>query len=506
MARAQLGEDFDVHGGGLDLIFPHHENERAQSEAAGERFARVWMHNGMLRLTGEKMSKSLGNIDGLRRGARARGPRDAARVLRAGATTAARWTTPTTTLAQASATAAGLREALRNARRYAAAGAARRDATHARRGGGGVRRASPRTWPTTSTRRARWPSSTAWRARINRAVAGGRCRSGGRRRRRRPARARARRARARVARRGRRRRSDEALALAVERAAARAAGDYARADELRDRDRGARLQRARHAAGAAGRAPSMADRSDEPPRDDLVYGLQPVREALRGRRRVREVVCTREAAEAMPWIESSGVRMSLAVADRVTALAERPDHQGVVALCDPYPYADAVRPARAPRRARGRARRRDRPAQPRRDRALLRVPRRPRARDPAARLRRRHRRRREGVRGRDRAPARSRRSRTWPSCCRRNKRAGPLELRRRRGRRTRRPDALDLTGGVVLVLGAEGVGHPPARAAALRRRRPHPHARRRSARSTSRSPRRCCSTRPIASAASRADA
>ena len=65
MARAQLGEDFDVHGGGLDLIFPHHENERAQSEAAGERFARVWMHNGMLRLTGEKMSKSLGNIDGL---------------------------------------------------------------------------------------------------------------------------------------------------------------------------------------------------------------------------------------------------------------------------------------------------------------------------------------------------------------------------------------------------------------------------------------------------------
>jgi 23S rRNA (guanosine2251-2'-O)-methyltransferase len=86
----------------------------------------------------------------------------------------------------------------------------------------------------------------------------------------------------------------------------------------------------------------MADHgADAPPRNDLVYGLQPVREALRGRRRVREVVCTREAAEAMPWIEASGVRMSLAVADRVTALAERPDHQGVVALCDPYPYAVA---------------------------------------------------------------------------------------------------------------------------------------------------------------------
>jgi len=85
----------------------------------------------------------------------------------------------------------------------------------------------------------------------------------------------------------------------------------------------------------------MADRAERPPRTDLVYGLQPVREALRGRRRVREIVCTREAATSMPWIESSGVRVSIAVADRVTALAERPDHQGVVALCDPYPYAEA---------------------------------------------------------------------------------------------------------------------------------------------------------------------
>ena len=86
----------------------------------------------------------------------------------------------------------------------------------------------------------------------------------------------------------------------------------------------------------------MADRPAAAPRDDLVYGLQPVREALRGRRRVREVVCTREAAEAMPWIEEARVRRSIAVVERVTALAERPDHQGVVALCDPYPYADAA--------------------------------------------------------------------------------------------------------------------------------------------------------------------
>jgi cysteinyl-tRNA synthetase len=65
MAEKLLGPRFEVHGGGRDLIFPHHENEVAQSGAAGRPFARVWAHNGMLRLSGEKMSKSLGNIDGL---------------------------------------------------------------------------------------------------------------------------------------------------------------------------------------------------------------------------------------------------------------------------------------------------------------------------------------------------------------------------------------------------------------------------------------------------------
>jgi cysteinyl-tRNA synthetase len=61
MATKYLGETFDIHGGGLDLVFPHHENELAQSRAAGDGFARYWMHNGMVRLGGEKMSKSLGN-------------------------------------------------------------------------------------------------------------------------------------------------------------------------------------------------------------------------------------------------------------------------------------------------------------------------------------------------------------------------------------------------------------------------------------------------------------
>jgi len=58
-----LGEQIDIHGGGNDLIFPHHENEIAQSEAAtGKPFVRYWIHNGMLQLSGEKMSKSSGNL------------------------------------------------------------------------------------------------------------------------------------------------------------------------------------------------------------------------------------------------------------------------------------------------------------------------------------------------------------------------------------------------------------------------------------------------------------
>ena len=61
MAHSYLGEAFDIHGGGLDLIFPHHENEIAQSEAAGYAFAKRWLHNAWVTASGEKMSKSLGN-------------------------------------------------------------------------------------------------------------------------------------------------------------------------------------------------------------------------------------------------------------------------------------------------------------------------------------------------------------------------------------------------------------------------------------------------------------
>lgn len=62
MSSNILGDEFDIHGGGMDLIFPHHENEIAQSEGAGNKFARFWIHHGLLTINGQKMAKSLGNF------------------------------------------------------------------------------------------------------------------------------------------------------------------------------------------------------------------------------------------------------------------------------------------------------------------------------------------------------------------------------------------------------------------------------------------------------------
>ena len=62
MSSDILGDEFDIHGGGIDLIFPHHENEIAQSEGAGKKFAKIWIHHGLLTINGQKMAKSLGNF------------------------------------------------------------------------------------------------------------------------------------------------------------------------------------------------------------------------------------------------------------------------------------------------------------------------------------------------------------------------------------------------------------------------------------------------------------
>jgi cysteinyl-tRNA synthetase len=113
MAEKHLGSAFEIHGGGLDLVFPHHENEIAQSRGAGREFARIWIHNGMLRLGGEKMSKSLGNLVPLRDAVEEWG-RATILMLFLGA----HWRKPMDwsdgTLAAAKARAEGFREVFRN--------------------------------------------------------------------------------------------------------------------------------------------------------------------------------------------------------------------------------------------------------------------------------------------------------------------------------------------------------------------------------------------------------
>ncbi len=85
MAEKILGTDFEIHGGGRDLVFPHHENEVAQTEAGrGEPLARLWMHNGMVELAAEKMSKSEGNIFGLAEALDAYGPQPVVAFLASG--------------------------------------------------------------------------------------------------------------------------------------------------------------------------------------------------------------------------------------------------------------------------------------------------------------------------------------------------------------------------------------------------------------------------------------
>jgi cysteinyl-tRNA synthetase len=113
MAEKHLGPVFEIHGGGLDLVFPHHENEIAQSRGAGREFAQLWMHNGILNFGGEKMSKSLGNVITLRYALDEWGPETLLMLF-----LGAHWRKPMDytdeTLAAAKARADGFREVFRN--------------------------------------------------------------------------------------------------------------------------------------------------------------------------------------------------------------------------------------------------------------------------------------------------------------------------------------------------------------------------------------------------------
>jgi cysteinyl-tRNA synthetase len=121
MSEKYLGTEFEIHGGGLDLVFPHHENEIAQSRSLGHPFARLWMHNGMLSFKGEEMHKSLGNDISLKRALDEWGHETMLVFYLRG-----HWRKPLDysdeTLRQAAATADTLREAFRNPSQPAAAG------------------------------------------------------------------------------------------------------------------------------------------------------------------------------------------------------------------------------------------------------------------------------------------------------------------------------------------------------------------------------------------------
>ena len=166
MSLDLLGEGFDLHGGGQDLKFPHHENERAQAVADGKAFARHWMHNGWVEVEGTKMSKSLGNFTTLP-DLLARHDARAYRLLVLRAHYRSPIEVTPETLADAEKALARLDGLARRFPRGRAPGADRRrvrgrgDAA----GDGPGRRArwppSGRVWTTTSTRRGRWPASSS---------------------------------------------------------------------------------------------------------------------------------------------------------------------------------------------------------------------------------------------------------------------------------------------------------------------------------------------------------
>ncbi len=150
MSCAHLGHSFDIHGGGMDLKFPHHENEIAQAEAAnGERFAKVWVHNGFVNINAEKMSKSLGNFFTIREVLGRYHP-EVLRLFILGT----HYRSPLDySDAALDAAKAGLDRLYETRRRLGLRG-----------GGGDPRRVSRRPWTTISMPRRRWPSCSSARA------------------------------------------------------------------------------------------------------------------------------------------------------------------------------------------------------------------------------------------------------------------------------------------------------------------------------------------------------
>ena len=427
MAEELLGPAFEIHGGGLDLVFPHHENEVAQSRALGHEFAHIWAHNGMLQFTGDKMSKSVGNIATIREVLDRVGARGAARLL------------PRRPLAQAD----------RLLRRDDGAGGARRRRASANVFRG-ARAAHEGTLGARSPPRSTTTSTRPRRSRVMHELARPRAAAPG-----------ARGLRPRLARRAQERAPPEvARAGGAARVAARAERDFETADRLRAEIEAARLGDARRAPAA-----TRSSRGGDA-RTSSTAGA-PCARRCAGRREVLELLATERA------------RRGRAVARRGEGRSVRPERELTRARRDARPPGRR-RPGRAvPLRRRLRARRRraaaargarpgHRPAQPRRrlpERRRRRCDGRRRSR---ARLGCRHACRRPVVGRGDRAPAD--RGRHEPRALPRGgEGTGALGLRRGRRAAASMSGAPTSTGGVALVLGAEGKGLRPLVRRTLRR-------------------------------------
>ena len=307
MAENILGESFEIHGGGIDLLFPHHENELAQSRALGHGFAQCWAHNGLVQFTGEKMAKSEGNIVTIREAIDTWG-REALLLFFLGA----HWRKPVDfseeTMAQAQARA----ETFRNA--YTQQKAKRKlqfwdDFADALEDDFDTPRALAvmHDWASNGQHDLLTEALEIFGLKSLSEPE--------------PP-------------------PEEIVALAEARQAARAE------DELR----GGRSPASRARGGGMGDArPHRRVRApaEEGVTADLVYGRRAVREALRGRREVLEVWTTDRALKAEPWLDEARARVRQE--RELTELAGTRDHQGVVARVEPYRYADAYALAAAER-------------------------------------------------------------------------------------------------------------------------------------------------------------
>ena len=388
MAEKTLGPEFLIHGGGLDLVFPHHENERAQSQAVGRPFAKIWMHNGLLRFTGEKMSKSVGNVATIQEVIAGWGREVALLFLMTG-----HWRKPLE-FSEEAMTAAGVQvESLRNALRGETRSAGDWDELAAVLDDDFNTPGSPRDLPPLGAR-------------------------GGARR----ASARSRRLRARGARRrGRRSGRDRGAGPRARRgtggARLRRVGSPARRDLGRRLGSAGREQRTR---GLRARAAAVTR--------ELIYGRNAVREALRGRREVLELWVSERAAASLDWL-GEGPRPQIVKERDLTEAAGEPRSSGRRRLGEPVSLRRSVGARRGRDAAPRVPRPGDRPAESRR-------------RDPLGRRRGRHRRDRAGPRRRPgdagrvplvgrnrRAPAGRRRPEPGP-LPRRDQARRPLVVRR----------------------------------------------------------------------------